>query len=104
MNEVMNKEELFAKFAEMFPDWSKKATSYYKIGSRTIVIKFAEGTVDQDGKRNVKEVSRVFLYIGPDNWQFGTKLWRKRPEKKGNKVDTNETSADSTEHSITMER
>lgn len=24
--------------------------------------------------------SRVFLYIGPDNWEFGTKLYRKRPK------------------------
>ncbi len=70
----MNKDQLFAAFKELFPVWAKLATSYKKIGSKTLVIKFKK--LEGEG-----EESRVFLYAGPDNWQFGTKLWRKRPER-----------------------
>ena len=53
----------------------KKATSYKKIGSKCLAIRFNNGT------------SRVFLFENPNNWHFGTKLWRKRPDKfeKGDK-------------------
>ena len=30
----MSREELFAAFEELFPDWAKRATSYKKIGSK----------------------------------------------------------------------
>lgn len=73
----MSKEQLFDAFKELFPDWAKKATSYKKIGSKTLTIKFEESVDDE----KVMETSRVFLYNDPNNWQFGTKLWRKRPEK-----------------------
>lgn len=73
----MNKEQLFETFKELFPDWAKKAISYKKIGSKTLAIKFA--TSVEGNKMN--EESRIFLYNNPNNWQFGTKLWRKRPEK-----------------------
>lgn len=71
----MSREELFAAFEELFPDWAKKATSYKKIGSKCLAIRFNNGT------------SRVFLFENPNNWHFGTKLWRKRPDKfeKGDK-------------------
>lgn len=72
----MNKEQLFEIFTEMFPDWAKKAITYKKIGSRTLAIKFEESVDDQ----KATEISRVFLYIDPSNWQFGTKIWRKRPD------------------------
>lgn len=65
----MNKEELYAAFEEMFPDWADKVTSYKKIGSKCLSIRFRNGT------------SRIFLFNNPNNWQFGTKLWRKRPER-----------------------
>lgn len=65
----MSREELFAAFEELFPDWAKKATSYKKIGSKCLAIRFNNGT------------SRVFLFENPNNWHFGTKLWRKRPDK-----------------------
>lgn len=73
----MGKEELFEVFKDMFPIWAGEVTSYKKIGSRTLAIKFEDGT------------SRVFLYVNDNNWQFGTKLWRKRPERlcKQNKED-----------------
>lgn len=65
----MNKEELYAAFEELFPDWAIRATSYKKIGSKCLAIRFNNGT------------SRVFLFENPNNWQFGTKLWRKRPDR-----------------------
>ena len=73
----MSKEQLFDAFKELFQDWAKKATSYKKIGSKTLAIKFEESVDDE----KAMETSRVFLYNDPNNWQFGTKLWRKRPEK-----------------------
>lgn len=78
----MNKEQLFEAFKELFPDWAKKATSYKKIGSKTLAIKFEESVDDE----KARETSRVFLYNNPNNWQFGTKLWRKRPEKLQKKI------------------
>lgn len=65
----MGKEQLFRKFWIMFPDWAAKATSYKKIGSKCLAITFKSG------------ISRVFLYVDENNWQFGTKLWRKRPDR-----------------------
>lgn len=82
----MNKDQLFAAFQELFPDWAKKATSYKKIGSKTLAIKF-EKSVDE---KKATEESRVFLYNDPNNWQFGTKLWRKRPERTAKKVKKEE--------------
>lgn len=80
----MNKEQIFEAFKELFPNWAARTMSYKKIGAKTLVIKFIN---ENDGD---KVKSRVFLYIDPDNWQFGTKLWRKRPEhltKKEEKKD-----------------
>lgn len=74
----MNKDQLFAAFKELFPDWANTATSYKKIGSKTLAIKFVQFGETVADKT---EISRVFLYNDPNNWQFGTKLWRKRPEK-----------------------
>ena len=85
----MNKEQLFDAFKELFPDWAKKATSYKKIGSKTLAIKFVTSVEEN----KVNEESRVFLYNDPNNWQFGTKLWRKRPEhlqKKSKEVKKDE--------------
>lgn len=74
----MSREELFAAFEELFPDWAKKATSYKKIGSKCLAIRFNNGT------------SRVFLFENPNNWHFGTKLWRKRPDKPEKKEENEE--------------
>lgn len=70
----MSKDNLFEAFKSLFPEWGVMTTSYKKIGSKCLAIKFA-----QHGSDN--EISRVFLYDNPNNWQFGTKLWRKRPDK-----------------------
>lgn len=78
----MNKEQLFEAFQQLFPEWAKKATTYKKIGSKTLAIKFEEPVDDQ----KATETSRVFLYNDLNNWQFGTKLWRKRPERKEKKT------------------
>lgn len=79
----MRKEELFAKFQLMFPDWAKCVVSYKKIGPKVLAMDF----VFEKNLEEPKKCSRVFLYISEDNWQFGTKLWRKRPEFiKKNKV------------------
>ena len=72
----MNKEELFKAFQELFPDWAAHVHSYKKIGSKVLAIEF--GFKD---KSETERISRVFLYDSQNNWQFGTKLWRKRPEK-----------------------
>ena len=74
----MSREELFAAFEELFPDWAKKATSYKKIGSKCLAIRFNNGT------------SRVFLFENPNNWHFGTKLWRKRPDEAEKKKEIKE--------------
>lgn len=73
----MNKEELFVAFKVLFPTWAAKVGTYKKIGSHTLAIQF----VEQADEEKMCAYSRVFLYYGPDNWQFGTKLWRKRPER-----------------------
>ena len=73
----MNKEQLFEAFKELFPDWARKVISYKKIGSKTLAIKFVTSV---EGNK-INDESRVFLYNDPNNWQFGTKLWRKRPER-----------------------
>lgn len=74
----MNKEQLFEKFKVLFPNWAGRAIFYKKIGSKTLKIIFASdiGVVNE-----IKNTSRVFLYNNEDDWQFGTKLWRKRPDK-----------------------
>lgn len=74
-----SKEELFAEFTKMFPLWAEKATDYKKIGSRALCIFFKTGTVG--------EVSRVFLYYDENNWQFGTKMWRKVPNHVRKKME-----------------
>lgn len=68
----MNKEQIFEAFKKMFPQWAANVVSFKKIGSRCLAIFFNDNT------------SLVFLYIDENNWQFGTKLWRKRP---GNNED-----------------
>lgn len=68
--EVMTGEDLYNAFKEMFPGYAEKTIAYKKIGSRTLSI-----------LTEISDKTFVFLYISDDNWQFGTKLWRKRPDK-----------------------
>ena len=74
----MSREELFAAFEELFPDWAKKATSYKKIGSKCLAIRFNPPT------------SRVPICEPVYNWHFGTKLWRKRPDEAEKKKEIKE--------------
>lgn len=92
----MNKEELFKAFCSLFPDWKNRVKNYKKIGSKTLAIVFYDH-ITPTGAVSEQTISRVFLYNNPDNWQFGTKLWRKRPERIGKKEN-------SFERAITMGR
>lgn len=74
----MTKEFIFDRFKEMFPDFAARVKTYKKIGSKTISLKYENGN------------TRTFLYNNPNNWNFGTKPWRKKPEPKG-KVQKTET-------------
>ncbi len=67
----MTKHELYYNFCRLFPAWSSFVQDYKKIGSRTIVMNF-----------RYDKTSKVFMYYDDNNWQFGTKIWRKRPERK----------------------
>lgn len=67
-------EELYLIFKGMFPNFGDRVKAYKRIGSCTIAV-------DLDDNK-----SYVFLYISPDNFSFGTKLWRKRPDLVTKKV------------------
>lgn len=75
----MSKEELFNIFKIMFPEWAERVVSYKKIGSKCLAIRFEMPVYKNEDPKDI--ISRVFLYYDPDNWQFGTKLWRKRPDR-----------------------
>lgn len=86
----MSKDKLFRIFESMFPEYAKRVTSYRKIGSRALAIILIRGGDEaslMDQGEN-EESSRVFLYYGPGNWTFGTKLYRKRPKKNEAKNNT----------------
>lgn len=80
----MTKEELFDNFKILFPNWKDRVVSYKKIGSKSLAIKIAK-YITKSGAVSEDCDSRVFLYENQNNWQFGTKLWRKRPERKKKK-------------------
>lgn len=89
--EKITTKELYAKFELMFPKLAEDATGCSRIGSRVISIRFKNPEDENNDK------SLVFLYINDNNWQLGTKLWRKRPNFLSNKnnikkeEDQNET-------------
>lgn len=62
-------EELIAAFCEMFPEWFPSVKEY-KPFQRDVIIVILE-----DGR------SYVFMYKGPEDWSFGTKLYRAKPRK-----------------------
>lgn len=64
----MTRLDIYKGFEDLFPDWVEKVESYKKVGSKTISLKMKNGR------------SLVFLYNNPNNWNFGTKPWRKKPE------------------------
>lgn len=71
----MSKEDLILEFERLFPNFAKRVTRYKKTGSKTLAM-----VIVDDQNPNIAK-SRIFFYDNPDNWQFGTKLWRKRPER-----------------------
>lgn len=64
----MKIDNVYNHFIYMFPNWKNDVVAYKKVGSSAICIIFRGGK------------SRIFLYRSEDDWTFGTKLWRKRPD------------------------
>lgn len=64
----MKNAELFEIFKGMFPDFAKCAKGSKLIGSKAISIEMENGK------------SLIFMYYGQDNWSFGTKVWRRKPD------------------------
>lgn len=64
----MKKEEIFDHFVELFPDYARHVKTYKKLGSKMISLE------TEIGER------LTFLYMGKDNWNFGTKPWRRKPD------------------------
>lgn len=77
----MSKEELMAAFERLFPNWIKDVVSYKKIGSKCLSICFKRVDVQRPSYTKVSMYTRVFLYKNDNDWHFGTKLYRKRPDK-----------------------
>ncbi len=83
----ISRNELLDQFKKMFPNYADDVISCKRLGSRAIAIKFKND--QNNGNDSVK--SRVFLYINENNWSFGTKLWRKRPDAITEKLNSKET-------------
>lgn len=64
----MRKEEIFDYFVELFPQHYEHVVSYKKLGSKMISLQMDNGS------------RLTFLYMGKDNWNFGTKPWRRKPD------------------------
>lgn len=69
----MRNDELFEIFKTMFPEYAKCAKNSRLIGSKAISIEMGNGK------------SLIFMYYNQDNWTFGTKVWRRKPDPKKNK-------------------
>lgn len=67
-------------FTELFPGYVDKVESYKKIGSKSIKLKMKtpEGASDK---------FLIFLYNDPNDWTFGTKVWRRKPQYKKSNID-----------------
>lgn len=66
----MSKEEIYNEFKRMFPAYSEHVTNYKKLGSKMISLQMDNPLFGS---------SLVFLYDGKNNWNFGTKPWRRKP-------------------------
>lgn len=67
-------------FTELFPDYVDKVESYKKIGSKSIKLKMKT----PEGAPNK---FLIFLYNDPNDWTFGTKVWRRKPQYKKSNID-----------------
>ena len=63
----MRKEDIYKVFTNMFPEYEDRVVSYRKIGSKMIGLEMEGG------------LKLSFLYMGHNNWNLGTKPWRKKP-------------------------
>lgn len=62
--------ELMTAFETHFPDWAANVEAYRPFQRDAIIILFNGGK------------SRIFFYKSPEDWSFGTKLYRARPDRK----------------------
>lgn len=67
--EKMTTDELYNRFVSLFPVYKAGIIYCEKIGARAIKITLIGGRI------------RYFIWYNDENWTFGTKLYRKRPEK-----------------------
>lgn len=65
----MNARTLYQTFKGMFPDIAEDCNSYKRMGSRAIAVYLKSGK------------SLIFMYTNENNWNLGTKYWRKMPSK-----------------------
>ena len=61
--------ELSEAFERMFPDWVPNVKDYKAFQRDVIVVILESGQ------------SLVFMYKSPQDWSFGTKLYRAKPRK-----------------------
>lgn len=77
----MQRDNIWAGFVKLFPDYVDKVQSYTKIGSRSIKLKM------KTPEREYGEKYLIFLYNDPWDWTFGSKIWRKKPRPKRSNID-----------------
>lgn len=68
-NKELTVQELAVKFYQYFPEWMDMVRDVERIGPCAISIKLNSGT------------SLVWLWVNEDDWQLGTRLWRRPPKK-----------------------
>lgn len=71
----MSKKELFEAFCKLHPSYKNRVVCYKKFGSRVLIIYI--NPAENAESKNIQ--SLAFLYYSDDNWQLGTKLWRRKP-------------------------
>lgn len=71
----MTRDEIWEGFVNLFPSYVDKVESYTKIGSKSLSLKMK--VPEGQPSKNL-----IFLYNNMWDWTFGTKVWRKKPNKK----------------------
>lgn len=65
----MTRDNIWEGFIKLFPYLSDRVERYTKIGSKTIKLHMKNNS------------TLIFLYIDPNDWTFGTRVWRNKPRK-----------------------
>lgn len=65
----MTRDNIWEGFIKLFPYLSDRVERYTKIGSRTIKLHMKNNS------------TLIFLYNDPNDWTFGTRVWRNKPRK-----------------------